>query len=98
MLRPGGPLGDDAWRDAVCVVDPPRAGLGKDGTAAVLARRPAHVFYMSCDPATQARDAAILVAAGYRPRQLRALDMFPQSAHVESLLWLEDAGEPAANP
>ena len=61
VLRPGGPLGDDAWRDAVCVVDPPRAGLGKDGTAAVLARRPAHVFYMSCDPATQARDAAILV-------------------------------------
>jgi 23S rRNA (uracil1939-C5)-methyltransferase len=98
VLRPGGPLGDDAWRDAVCVVDPPRAGLGKDGTAAVLARRPAHVFYMSCDPPTQARDAAILVAAGYRPRQLRALDMFPQSAHVESLLWLEDAGEPAATP
>ena len=45
----------------------------------------------SCDPATQARDAAAFVAAGYRPRRLRVLDMFPQSAHVESLLWLSDA-------
>lgn len=95
VLRADGPLGDGAWSGAVCVVDPPRAGLGKEGTAAVLARRPAHVFYMSCDPATQARDAAAFTAAGYRPRSLRVLDMFPQSSHIESLLWLEDAGAPA---
>lgn len=90
-LRQEGLLPDDgAWREAVCVVDPPRTGLGKDGVAAVLARRPRHIFYMSCDPATQARDAAAFAAAGYRLRRLQALDMFPQSAHVESLLWLQD--------
>lgn len=95
LLGPGGPLGEGAWDGAVCLVDPPRAGLGKDVCAALLRRRPAHVFYMSCDPATQARDTALLSAAGYRPRELRVLDMFPQSGHVESLLWLEDGGAPA---
>ncbi len=79
------------WRQAVCVADPPRAGLGRDGVQALLARRPAHIFYMSCDPSTQARDAGALVAAGYVPRTLRVLDMFPQTAHVESLMWLADA-------
>jgi len=92
LLRPGGPLGDEPWRGQVCVVDPPRAGLGKEVCAGLLGRRPSHIFYMSCDPATQARDAAALVDGGYRPRSLRVLDMFPQSAHIESLLWLEDAG------
>lgn len=92
VLGPGGPAGDDTWAGAVALVDPPRAGLGPAGVAAVLARRPRHLFYLSCDPATQARDAAAFVAAGYRPRRLRVLDMFPQSAHVESLLWLGDEG------
>jgi len=91
VLRLDGPLADESWTGAVCVVDPPRTGLGKDGVAAVLARRPAHLFYMSCDPATQARDAAAFTAAGYVPRRLQALEMFPQSAHIESLLWLQDA-------
>lgn len=97
LVQPGSPLGEGNWDRAVCVVDPPRAGLGKDICAALLKRRPAHVLYMSCDPATQARDAALLAAGGYRPRELRVLDMFPQSGHVESLLWLEDAGAPAGN-
>jgi 23S rRNA (uracil1939-C5)-methyltransferase len=90
VLLHSGPLADESWAGAVCVVDPPRAGLGKEGVAAVLARRPAHLFYMSCDPATQARDAAAFTAAGYVPRHLQALEMFPQSAHIESLLWLQD--------
>lgn len=92
VLRQTGLLpDDDAWRRAICVVDPPRAGLGRDGTAALLARRPAHIFYMSCDPSTQARDAGALVAAGYQPRALRVLDMFPQTSHIESLMWLADS-------
>jgi 23S rRNA (uracil1939-C5)-methyltransferase len=90
VLLHSGPLADESWAGAVCLVDPPRAGLGKEGVAAVLARRPAHLFYMSCDPATQARDAAAFIAAGYVPRHLQALEMFPQSAHIESLLWLQD--------
>jgi len=90
VLGPGGPLADESWAEAVCMVDPPRTGLGKEGVAAVLARRPANLFYMSCDPATQARDAAAFTAAGYVLRRLQALEMFPQSAHIESLLWLQD--------
>lgn len=92
LLDAGGDAAANAalWRRAVCVVDPPRAGLGRDGVQALLARRPAHVFYMSCDPSTQARDAGALVAAGYAPRSLRVLDMFPQTAHIESLMWLAD--------
>jgi 23S rRNA (uracil1939-C5)-methyltransferase len=43
---------------------------------------------MSCDPATLARDAALLVEAGYRPEKLKVLDMFPQTSHIESLMLL----------
>lgn len=77
------------WRQSLCVVDPPRTGLGPDGLQALLGAEPRHVLYMSCDPATLARDAARLVGAGYRPLKLRVLDMFPQTAHIESLLLLE---------
>ena len=84
--EPGSP---EEWAAACCVVDPPRAGLGKDGAAALLERRPRQVLFMSCDPATLARDAAIFAEAGYAPTRLRVLDMFPQTAHIESLLLLE---------
>jgi 23S rRNA (uracil1939-C5)-methyltransferase len=77
------------WSAGCCLVDPPRAGLGKDGTHALLAVGPRHVVYLSCDPATLARDAAIFVAAGYQVRKLRVLDMFPQTSHIETLLLLE---------
>ncbi|MFO7608489.1 MAG: class I SAM-dependent RNA methyltransferase [Candidatus Krumholzibacteriia bacterium] len=80
---------DEAWREACCVVDPPRTGLGKDAAAALAARAPRQVLFMSCDPATLARDAALLVAAGYTPTRLRVLDMFPQTAHIETLLLME---------
>jgi 23S rRNA (uracil1939-C5)-methyltransferase len=81
---------DDAqWRGAAVVVDPPRTGLGKEGVAALVARAPRHVVYMSCDPATMARDCAALVAAGYRLDKLKALEMFPQTAHIECLGLLE---------
>lgn len=80
---------DQEWREACCVVDPPRAGLGKDGAAALVARAPRQVLFMSCDPATLARDAGLLGAAGYTATRLRVLDMFPQTAHIETLLLME---------
>ena len=83
-------LGDaETWRQACCVVDPPRTGLGKDGTAVLLARGPRQILFMSCDPATLARDAAACVKAGYELTKLEVLDMFPQTAHIETLALLE---------
>jgi tRNA/tmRNA/rRNA uracil-C5-methylase (TrmA/RlmC/RlmD family) len=79
----------ERWREACCVVDPPRAGLGKEGSAVLLARGPRQILFMSCDPATLARDAAAAVAAGYRLTRLRVLDMFPQTSHIETLALLE---------
>jgi 23S rRNA (uracil1939-C5)-methyltransferase len=79
----------EAWATGVCIVDPPRAGLGKEGVKALLALRPAHIVSLSCDPATLARDTTALVAAGYVLRKLKVMDFFPQTAHIECLLLLE---------
>ncbi len=76
------------WNASFCIVDPPRAGLGKDGVQTLLEVRPRHLLYMSCDPATLARDAAAFVEAGYEAKKLRVLDMFPQTSHIETLLLL----------
>jgi len=53
--------------------------------------RPRDLLYVSCDPATLARDAGALAQEGYALRRLRAFDMFPQTTHVESLAWLRRA-------
>ena len=80
------------WNSSLCIVDPPRAGLGKEGVKVLLDAAPRHLLYMSCDPATLARDAAAFVAEGYEVKKLRVLDMFPQTSHIESLMLLEKAG------
>lgn len=77
------------WKNSVCLVDPPRAGLGKNGVKTLVARQPRHIVSMSCDPATMARDTAALVAAGYVVRKLKVMDFFPQTAHIECLMLLE---------
>ncbi|MGI6655811.1 MAG: class I SAM-dependent RNA methyltransferase [Desulfobulbus sp.] len=68
--------------------DPPRQGLGK--AAALLPRLKARqIIAVSCDPATLARDLALLVQGGYRLRSIRAVDMFPQTHHIEAVALLE---------
>lgn len=67
------------------VVDPPRTGMTRDAMAGVIAASPERIVYVSCDVATFARDARRLVDAGYRLTDLRAFDLFPQTAHVETL-------------
>jgi tRNA/tmRNA/rRNA uracil-C5-methylase (TrmA/RlmC/RlmD family) len=73
----------------VVVLDPPRAGLGAATMAALLRRQPRCVAYLSCDPATLARDVRVAVDSGWRLRTLRAFDAFPMTSHVECLALLE---------
>lgn len=76
----------EAWADLI-VVDPPRSGLG-EATAKLLAGRTDRVTYVSCDPATLARDLRVLLAAGFRIEQMHLLDLFPQTFHLESVTQL----------
>ena len=74
-----------APRPATIVIDPPRTGLSKEASGGMLRQEPARVVYVSCDPATLARDARKLLDAGYRLDSLRAFDLFPNTPHVEAL-------------
>jgi 23S rRNA (uracil1939-C5)-methyltransferase len=78
-----------AFRPEVVVLDPPRAGLepeARDGLPRLAAPR---VVYVSCDPATLARDVGVLADGGYALVSLEGFDLFPQTAHVEALAVLE---------
>lgn len=68
------------------IVDPPRTGMSKAATAGVVALRAPKVIYVSCDIATLARDARVLLDAGYRIAGVRAFDLFPNTAHVETVI------------
>ncbi len=70
------------------VVDPPRAGLGHKVVADLVGLRAPRLTYVSCDPATLARDLVPLRAAGYDVEQAHLLDLFPQTFHLESVLHL----------
>lgn len=77
----------------VVVVNPPRTGLHDDIPGILLDALPTRIVYVSCDPATLARDVKRL-AAGYEPAALRSFDLFPQTAHVETVAVLH-ARKPA---
>jgi 23S rRNA (uracil1939-C5)-methyltransferase len=71
--------------ERLMIIDPPRAGLEKTALDAILAIQPTTLAYVSCDPATLARDAARLIAGGYRLKQVTPFDLFPQTYHLESI-------------
>jgi 23S rRNA (uracil1939-C5)-methyltransferase len=79
-----------AWRPpdrpaAVVLADPARAGLGRGGTAALVAAGAPVLVLVSCDPASLARDTTLLAAAGYRLDAVTVLDLFPHTFHVETV-------------
>jgi 23S rRNA (uracil1939-C5)-methyltransferase len=69
----------------VAIVDPPRAGLDKKALDAIVKLAPKRLAYVSCDPSTLARDAARLIAGGYKLLQVTPFDLFPQTYHIECI-------------
>ena len=90
MLRTKMGTGALAAADVV-FLDPPRKGSDEATLAAVVKSRVAHVWYLSCNPATLARDLAQLIAGGYRLSAVQPFDMFPQTGHIEALASLHRA-------
>ncbi len=75
--------------EALCIVDPPRAGLDNAVIAALTKVGPGELVYVSCHPATLARDLKQLCASAYQVSNVELLDMFPQTAHLECFLTLK---------
>ena len=75
-------------RPDVVVVDPPRKGLSADAIEAMAKMQPKRIVYVSCDPATLARDVALLKERGYAVKNALACDLFPRCAHVETVCLL----------
>jgi 23S rRNA (uracil1939-C5)-methyltransferase len=71
------------------LLDPPRAGAETEAVRGIIKLRPQHISYVSCDPATLARDLRAFVEAGYSVASVHAFDMFPQTHHVETVVHLK---------
>jgi 23S rRNA (uracil1939-C5)-methyltransferase len=91
------PISVEAWlkyksaeapRPDFALLDPPRAGAGVQIIERLAAMKPPMLTYVSCDPATLARDLRLLIDYGYRIDSITALDMFPQTFHVETAVRL----------
>jgi 23S rRNA (uracil1939-C5)-methyltransferase len=81
----------DGVRAPVVVADPPRAGFHPKALAALAALAPARIVYVSCNPATLARDVGDLARHGYRLEWAQPVDMFPQTPHIEAVARLSRA-------
>lgn len=79
------------WRPEpadLVVLDPPRAGAGPGVVASIVAAAPERVIYVSCDPATLARDLRLFAGHGYQPDHIEGFDLFPGTAHIEAVVRL----------
>jgi 23S rRNA (uracil1939-C5)-methyltransferase len=88
-------LGRLDQRFDAALLDPPRRGCHPQALAALLRQAPARLVYVSCHPATLARDLKTLAAGGYRVASVRPDDLFPQTPHIESVSVLVRNGTPA---
>ena len=77
----------------VIVVDPPRKGCDEKCMETMLAMQPERIVYVSCDPATLARDLKVLCGGGYELRRVRAVDQFGQTGHVEVIIMMQYCGK-----
>jgi len=75
-------------RPDVIIVDPPRAGMHPDVVKTILQAAPKRIVYVSCNPATQARDMEMM-SADYQITDVQPVDMFPHTYHVENVCRLE---------
>ena len=82
-------LGSIVFNPDAIIMDPPRAGLDGKTVEGVLAQGAKQLAYVSCDPATLARDAKQLAAGGYSLMEMTLFDMFPQTYHIESISYWE---------
>lgn len=78
------------WQEtpSLVVLDPPRAGVPAEALGALARLRPQRILYVSCDPATLARDLRLLADAGFEIAELHVFDVFPQTYHIETLVHL----------
>ena len=82
-------LEKEGVRPDVVVVDPPRKGLAAEVVDTIARMAPDRVVYVSCDPATLARDIKRFAPLGYSPVRAEAVDLFPRTAHVETIVLLQ---------
>ncbi len=83
-------LSERGTRPDAIVVDPPRKGMSEESLRQVAKMQPKRIAYVSCDPATLARDLKRLTELGYVPQKAVAVDMFPKTAHVETVVLLTE--------
>ncbi|MBT8385948.1 MAG: 23S rRNA (uracil(1939)-C(5))-methyltransferase RlmD, partial [Ignavibacteria bacterium] len=72
----------------VIIIDPPRSGMHKNTVDDVIQLNPQKIVYVSCNPATQARDIKLMVEAGYKLKKMKPVDMFPHTYHIENVVVL----------
>jgi 23S rRNA (uracil1939-C5)-methyltransferase len=75
-------------KPSAIILDPPRSGLHKNTVADVISLNPEKIVYVSCNPATQARDVKLFSEAGYKLIKMRPVDMFPHTHHMENVVML----------
>lgn len=90
VLSPAESATDYITSDVQVILDPPRAGLHQSVVDKILETQPPRLIYLSCNPATQARDVALLQAK-YRIKSVEVFNFFPKTPHIESLVVLDRA-------